>query len=582
MREEHDVNAPEAALHKCPTGIPGLDHVTRGGLPTGQATLVLGQAGAGKTVLCLQVMAAAIERGEGGVFVTFEESPAQVRRNATSFRWGAALLASERFRLIDARPPIGAEASGEFDIDGLMSVIAAAVERHGGPWVVIDGIDQLLQHQPNRMTAIDQVRSINDYCEKSGWTLLLSGKATSDSMAPAHLEGIEFLLPTTLLLSARMQEHRLNRALRIAKYRGSGHVVDELPMLMDDEGIQLPYHEAAHADAVSASDERIGTGIERLDGLLGGGILRGSSLLISGRPGTAKSTLAASFAEATARRGERTLYVSFDELERPYVRNLASVGIDLRGPIESGLIRFQSLSAYASLVTEHVLALRRLLDAFAPHCLVIDPISALLKASAAEGPRMATEHLLDMVRRRGITTVLTSLSGLQDPEGEATLGHVSTIADSWIVLDYNVRAGERNRSLSIVKSRGSAHSKQQRELLLSNAGIDLADVYEYGSEVLMGTARALKESEEAAAERSRQLERKQRRLELERRLEHTEHERRRLAAELELEAAEDAETDRLARVQGGRMKRLRMADREVPSRHEPGPEASGSDGEADR
>ena len=551
------MNDKETKLEKRKTGIVGLDNVTGGGLPSGQATLVLGQAAAGKTVLGLQILARAIERGEGGVFVTFEESPAQVRRDAASFNWGPKLLESDQWQLIDARPRFGAEAAGEFDIEGLLSIVGASIAKTRATWIVFDGIDQLLQYQPDPRVAIDQVRRINEYCEDNGWTLLLSGKATGDSMAPAHLEGIEFLLSATLVLSARMVNQQLNRSLRIAKLRGSGHVADELPMIMDDEGIQLPYNEHLPVDEVVASNERLSSGISRLDKLLDGGIYRGSSLLISGRPGTAKSTLAGSFAEAAARRGERTLYVSFDEMEAPYVRNLSSVGIELRGPIKSGLVKFEDLSAYALRVTEHFLVLRRLLDSFDPHCLVIDPVSALLKASGTEGANMATEHLIDLVRRRGITTVLTSLSGVEDPEGEATLGQVSTLADSWIVLDYNVRGGERNRSLSIVKSRGSAHSNQERELLLSNKGVDLADVYELGSEVLMGTARAAREREDAAARRRQKLERRQRRLDIERRMEQVERDRQILIAELELEDDESAETDHLERIQRQQIKQRR-------------------------
>lgn len=551
------MNDKETKLEKRKTGIVGLDNVTGGGLPSGQATLVLGQAAAGKTVLGLQILARAIERGEGGVFVTFEESPAQVRRDAASFNWGPKLLESDQWQLIDASPRFGAEAAGEFDIEGLLSIVRASVANTRATWIVFDGIDQLLQYQPDPRVAINQVRRINEYCEDNGWTLLLSGKATGDSMAPAHLEGIEFLLSATLVLSARMVNQQLNRSLRIAKLRGSGHVADELPMIMDDEGIQLPYNEHLPVDEVVASNERLSTGISRLDKLLDGGIYRGSSLLISGRPGTAKSTLAGSFAEAAARRGERTLYVSFDEMESPYVRNLSSVGIELRGPIEAGLVKFEDMSAYALRVTEHFLVLRRLLDSFDPQCLIIDPVSALLKASGTEGANMATEHLIDLVRRRGITTVLTSLSGVEDPEGEATLGQVSTLADSWIVLDYNVRGGERNRSLSIVKSRGSAHSNQERELLLSNKGVDLADVYELGSEVLMGTARAAREREDAAARRRQQLERRQRRLDIERRMEQVERERQILISELELEEDESAETDHLERVQRQQIKQRR-------------------------
>ncbi len=558
----------DTKLSKRQTGIAGLDHATGGGLPSGQATLVLGQAAAGKTVLALQVLARAIERGEGGVFVTFEESPAQVQRDAASFRWGEQLLASDRWQLIDARPRFGSEAAGEFDIEGLLSIVGAAIGRTDASWIVFDGIDQLLQYQPDGHAAIDQVRRIDAHCEQHGWTVLLTGKATRDSLAPAHLEGIEFLLSATLVASAHMINQQLHRSLRIAKYRGSSHVADAMPMIIDDDGIQLPYHEAPSDGPALATGERLSTGIERLDKLLGGGIYRGSSLLVSGRPGTAKSTLAASFAAAAARRGERTLYVSFDEVEEPYVRNLASVGIDLGGPIKEGLIRFQNQSAYALRVTEHFLNLHRLLKDFDPQCLVIDPVSALLKASAGEEASMAIEHMIDVIRRRGITTVLTSLSGELDPEGEATQGQVSTIADSWIVLDYNVRAGERNRSLSIVKSRGSAHSNQQRELILSDQGIDLADVYEHGSEVLMGTARATREREDAAAARRRAREREQRRMDLEQRLEQTEREQRRLAAELQLEEEEFSETDRLERVHQERIKQRREPERDTPSAQE--------------
>lgn len=541
------MNDTAVRVQKRETGINGLDQVTGGGLPAGQATLVIGQAAAGKTVLCLQVLARALERGEGGVFVTFEESPAQVKRDAASFTWGSQLINSERWQLIDARPRPGDEAAGDFDIEGLLSIVQATMQKTQANWVVFDGIDQLLQYQPSPRTANDQIRRINDFCEEHGWTLLLSGKASGDSISPVHLEGIEFLLSATLVLSAHMVNQQLNRSLRIAKYRGSGHVADDLPMVMDANGIQLPYHEKPTSRKAPATLERLSLGIDRLDKLLDGGIYRGSSLLISGRPGTAKSTLAGSFAESAARRGERTLYVSFDELEEPYVRNLNSVGINLKDTIESGLVRFRSLSAYSSRVTEHFLTLRRLIDEFSPDCLVIDPVSALLKASGIEGANRATEHLIDLVRRRGITTVLTSLSGIEDLEGEATIGQVSTLADSWIVLDYNVRSGERNRSLSIVKSRGTAHSNQQRELLLSSAGIDLADIYEHGSEVLMGTARATKQLELAAAERRQQLMREQTVRDLERRIEQVEQERRRLVDELALEKAEADETEDLKR-----------------------------------
>ena len=532
-------------MDKRKTGIADLDRVTNGGLPAGQATLVLGQAAAGKTVLALQVLAHSIQRGEGAVFVSFEESPAQIRRDAASLSWGESLISSDRLQIIDARPPIDAESAGDFDLSGLLAIVAATADQVHAQWVVFDGIDQLLQYQSDHKAAINQVRRVEEACEQYEWTLLLTGKATRDTTVPAHLEGVEFLLSASLLLSAQIVNQQLNRSLRITKYRGSDHTSDEIPMLIDDEGITLPYHGVEENRTTKATNERLSLGIGRLDTLLGGGIYRGSSLLISGRPGTAKSTLAGAFAEAAAGRGERTLYISFDELEGSYVRNLESVGINLRKPIETGHVYFQTLSAYAARVTEHFLAIRRLLDTFKPHCLVVDPISAMLKASATEGANMATEQLIDLVRRRGITTVITSLSGEEDPEGEATQGQVSTLADSWIVLDYNVRGGERNRSLSIVKSRGTGHSNQQRELLISDAGPDLADIYENGSEVLMGTARVTRELEDAAAARRQSLEWEQRRTDLAERIDQAEKERRRLEALMELERQEHVEKNHM-------------------------------------
>ncbi|MGK7295062.1 MAG: ATPase domain-containing protein [Candidatus Wenzhouxiangella sp. M2_3B_020] len=544
-------------LEKRPTGIASLDRLSHGGLPDRQATLIVGETGTGKTVLALQILAHAVAEGDGGVFISFEESPAQVRRNADSFRWGDALNRSDGWTTVDARIPGGAETAGEFDIDGLLATIGAQSSRFEHPWVVIDGIDLLLQHQPDRTTAIDQVRQINEQCEQHGWTVLLSGKIERDSLAPRNLEGIEFMLPTTLVLTATMIEGRLHRHIRIAKYRGSSHDPDQVPMIINDNGIQLPYHSIPSEETGEASTDRIGTGVPRLDKLLGGGPYRGSSTLISGRPGTAKSTLAASFANAAADRGERVLYVSFDEMEAPFVRNLASIGIGLRPHIDAGRIHFCARSTRAGLVSEHVLMLQQLIEEFEPDCLVIDPISALLNAAGTEWPRAAVEYLLQLERTRGITTLLTALTGEADPEGESTAANVSTVADTWIVLDYNVRAGERNRSLSIVKSRGSAHSNQQRELLLSSDGIDLADVYEYGTEVLMGTARAQKESEEKAASQRREMEREQRRQDLQRRIEKARNEAERLTRELELEEEEFDETDRMDREHIDRMKRRR-------------------------
>src|SRR6056297_1152504 len=373
------MSQPDWRLQKRQTGIAGLDAITHGGLPDCQTTLIVGEMGTGKTVLALQVLAHAIADQGSGLFISFEESPEQIRRNADSFEWGHALNESDAWSLIDARTPVGAEHAGDFGIDGLIMAIESQAQQFSDPWVVVDGIDQLLQHEPNRAKAIDEVRQLNERCEKKGWTLLLSGKGGYDGLSPKFLEGIEFMLPTVLRLSATMIDRRLHRHIRIAKYRGSSHAGDDVPLIINHSGVRIPFHPAAAGEPVPASTERVGTGIARLDELLAGGPYRGSSMLISGRPGTAKSTLAAGFAETAAERGERALYVSFDEMQAPYVRNLASVGLQLQPHIDAGRIRFCARSGGAGVIAEHMLALQGDVEEFDPHILIIDPVSALLK-----------------------------------------------------------------------------------------------------------------------------------------------------------------------------------------------------------
>lgn len=567
------MTASDALLAKRATGIPGLDAVTRGGLPAAGGVLVVGEAGSGKTVLGLQVLARATEHGDGGVLVSFEETVAQIHRDAASFSWGPQLLASDRWEMLDARPPADADVAGGFDLEGLLAAIGAALDRLGGSWLVLDGVDQLLRLQPDAGAAAMQVRRLHDWCEARGITLLLSGKRDNPgSTRPEHLDGVEYMLSTVLALSTELVERRLNRRFRVVKYRGSGHVTDELPLIMDEDGLHLPYSPRRSTEAVPAPSERLSTGIPRLDHVLGGGLFRGSTTLVSGAPGTAKTTVAVSIAHGAAARGEKVLYLSFDELADRIVRNVTSLGIDLHPHMAAGRLHVESREAWSTLVEEHFTAILRRLDALEPDWLIIDPISALLKAASAEGAYMSTERLLGSARARGITTVLTSLTGIDAIASESTLSHTSTLADTWIVLDYRVLGGERNRALSVVKSRGAAHSNQVRELVLSSDGVTLADTYQYGSEVLMGTARIQKEAEEQMMQRRQSVEREQRRRDLERhieqarmRMQEARSEAERLQEELERELRDSADSEQEARVH----------DHDVRRRREPGNGATG-------
>ncbi|MDX1455099.1 MAG: ATPase domain-containing protein [Gammaproteobacteria bacterium] len=539
-------------LEKRPTGIAGLDALTEGGLPVGQATLLCGGPGAGKTVLCLQTIANAIESGAGGgVFVTFEETPAQIRRDAKSFAWGDALMDSEKFRLIDAREQASVPVSGDFDLSPMLAYLGQLAEECKAAWVVIDGIDQLIRLIDNPRQASIQLRKINEWCEGVDFGLIMSAKASDDMGGVRDLDGVEYMLPTVINLRTEMRSKTFARFCRIAKYRGTSHSSQLAHVLIDDSGIRLPFQESRTIERTfEANREKISVGVEALDEYMGGGLYKGSVTLISGRPGTAKSTLASAFVKAATDLGERALFISFDEDHYSLVRNLKSVGIDLDLPKEKGLIEFLGLSSWANTAMVHFVSMMESLRRYQPSVLVIDSLSALRYNDDHIDPRDVIEHILDHASRNGITSIVTSLSAGGMFNDEASLSHVSTVADNWLVLDYNVRAGERNRSISIVKSRGVKHSNQQRELILGEDGIRLADVYEYGTEVLMGTARAAHQLEAKRIAGRQENEHRKTVEELKRRMEQTSHELERLQMEI------DAEQTRFSEEQASSLREL--------------------------
>jgi circadian clock protein KaiC len=293
------------------------------------------------------------------------------------------------------------------------------------------------------------------------------------------------------------------RNLRVMKYRGSRFSADEFPITLNNEGLQLTNRGPTEFE-YEVSDERIPTGLPRLDNMLRGGYHRGSNILISGAPGTAKSTLAGLFAAAACQRGERTLYVSFDEGGAQIVRNLRSVGVDLGAHLTTGLLKMHSTRTRGPNIEDQFGELRAKVRSHHPRCLVIDPLSALASKVAHPASADVVQQFLDFLKGEGITVVNTSLMDGMNTD-EATGNGLSTIADTWIHVSYVVQDGERNRALTIVKSRGTGHSNQVRELTLANEGVNLADVYVAQGKVLMGVARWEWEQEEQAAKKRTQV-----------------------------------------------------------------------------
>jgi circadian clock protein KaiC len=501
-------------LSKLVTGIRGFDQLSRGGLPRNRTSLVMGGPGTGKTVFALQTLLNGAREGkQPGIFVAFEEAPNEIFANAASFGWPLSALTRSAVFFLDARLSPGVVQSGEFELTGMLAVLEAKKKQLGAAWIVLDGIDVLLALLRNPAAEMREIYRVRDWLARNGLTAIVTAKLDGDSSPAVNYGFMQFMVDCVIRFDRRLEQGVPVRRLEITKYRGSDFSAGEFPLSFGSHGMEVAAPGLTDIPR-EASTERVSTGFPALDAMLGGGLFRGSTALLTGAPGTSKTTLAGEFAASACRRGEQTLFVSFDEGGERIRRNLTSVGIDLDPHVRSGLLRIYSGPTDASDPEEHLLRIAAAILDHRPRCMVIDPLSAIARTGALSSARAAGNRLLCKVRDHNITAFITALVEGDDPQAEATELQISTIADTWIHLSYLVRGGERNRALTIVKSRGTAHSNQVRELLLSSKGPALVDVYSAGGEVLMGTLRWEKETEERARKLQRHAQYSQKRRDL--------------------------------------------------------------------
>jgi circadian clock protein KaiC len=484
-------------LPKIATGIHGFDELSHGGLPRNRICLLKGGAGSGKTVFALQCLVnAARERDEPGIFVAFEESPQRIIGNAATFDWDLPALVKSKLFFMDANLSPEVVRSGEFDLRGMLAMLKAKKDAMGARWIVFDGIDVLLTLLRNPNAEVREIYRIRDWlAENAVDAALITAKVDGQGSEITNYGFLQFMVDCVIGFELRLEYGVALHRVQITKYRGSAFARGEFPVSFGPGGMEIDAPEPSEIKQV-ATTERVSAGFERLDVMLGGGLFRGSSTLITGVPGTSKTTLSGKFVEAACLRGERTLFVSFDEGADRIVRNLASVGIQLRPHLKSGLLRMYSGRTESVAAEDHLVMLKTLMREHRPRCMVIDPLSAIAKAGGLTAARSVANRFIYTAKDEKITVLVTAINEGDKPEAESTDLQISTIADTWIHLSYLIRGGERNRALTIIKSRGTWHSNQVRELILQDTGPMLADVYTAGGEVLMGTLRWEKEDEE--------------------------------------------------------------------------------------
>ncbi|MES1948967.1 circadian clock protein KaiC [Salinisphaera sp. C84B14] len=492
-----------SATSRLPTGVEGLDALLGGGLPDRRLTLVYGGTGVGKTVLALEILVHNAHAGRPGIVVGFEEGPDELIENHLSFEWGFAEAAADSIHLMSARVEDEFQNAGAFDISGLLASIQAKIQQTGARWVLIDGLDALLGTLGDRVAAMRELFRLKHWLTDCGVAVIMTAKLDEyDSTGTTHFRDMPYVADCVIRLRNIPHKRTFARTLRVVKLRGGESSGAEMPFVIRNSGVLVAEREN-HPLTAKVFEERIASGIERLDTMLRGGLIRGSSVLVSGPPGAAKTSLAACFARQMAKKGERVLYISFDEAGEQIVEDLKSVSIDLRPYVESGLLQMHGVLAGATSAEAHYIDIHHAIREFAPDHVVIDPISALVKSGGLDMAVDVSDRLLDLAKASGITLYLTALSSEQtfvvDMES-----HLANIVDVWVGVSYRVDEGERNRALSVIKARGINHSNQMRELTLADDGPELADVYIASGEMLMGSARLRQEQESEAARRQEQ------------------------------------------------------------------------------
>ena len=472
------------SLVKCPTGISGLDEITGGGLPRGRPTLITGYAGSGKTLFGMEFLVhGARDYGEPGVFIAFEESEKDLVTNVASLGFGLQELVDRKMLVLDhivvERSEI--EETGEYDLDGLFIRIGYAIDSIGAKRIVIDTLEALFAGLGNEAILRAELRRLFRWLKDKGITAIITGERGTVGVTRYGIE--EYISDCVIVLDHRVTEQISTRRLRILKYRGTYHGTNEYPFLIGEKGITvLPITSLRLEHKVTK--ERKSTGLKELDDMLSGkGYYRGSSILISGTAGTGKTSFVSHFIEASCKKGEKCLILDFEESPDQILRNMKSIGIDLKTWLDKGILTIISERPTYTGLESHLVALHKAVEDVKPQNVVIDPMSNLISIGSSLEVKSILMRMVDYLKSRGITTVFTSLTRSGEGEGFDTKEGISSFIDTWINLEKVVENGHSRNLLSIVKSRGMAHSNESRLYTFTDNGIKIGERYQ-GPEVI--------------------------------------------------------------------------------------------------
>ena len=461
---------PPTTIEHAPTGVLGLDDILNGGLPAGRASLLAGGPGCGKSLLGLEILARGCTQfDEPGVLMLFEETTEEALENAAAIGLDLQALVDAGKLAIDhvelRRDRI--EQTGDFDLEGLFLRLGLAIDATGAKRVVLDTIETLFATFDDAAVLRAELQRLFRWLKDRGVTAVITAERGEGALTRHGLE--EYVSDCVILLDHRVTEQLATRRLRVVKFRGSAHGTSEFPFLIDEHGFSVLPVTSFELDH-EAVEDIVSSGVAPLDRMLGrGGYYRGSTIMVSGASGTGKTTIAGHFAAAGCERGERTLLLAFEESPSQIVRNMRSVGLDLQQHVDDGLLVIDAGRPSQFGLESHLLRLYQHLEAFQPTVVVIDPITDFHSQGTTLDIKAMLMRMVDLLKRRGVTALFTSIS--LDGTDEETA--VSSLVDTWVQLRTTEVDGERAGRLYVLKARGMSHSKRVRELTIASDGVHL-------------------------------------------------------------------------------------------------------------
>ena len=460
-----------AGIRKTATQIEGLDDILHGGLPQGRVTLVDGGPGSGKTLLGLEFLYRGAQSGHPGIFLSFEETAENIRQNTLSFGWDlSSLEKAGKLFLMEGQLDPGVIISGEFNLTAFLSIIEGKAQEMGATRVVIDALDVLMRIFNDPIREQQQIIGLHNWLMTKRLTAILTTKNLKNPNTSSPYEYLDFLADCVIYLDQRIENQVNTRRSQVLKYRGSSYGSNECPFLITGKGMFFSAISDMRLDYEPPS-QRVSSGSQFFDEILGGGYLKGTCILISGASGTGKTCLCGTFARSACEGGHKVLYVNFEESMDGMLAGMRSLGIDLGPAMHACSLWVKPSMPESKGIEEHFYDKITAIRSFQPDHMVVDAASACKRIAGEKASFDFIMRLVHFCKKRGITVVLINQSSNTEADHEISGIGISSVVDTIILLHYKDVGNETRRILQVIKSRGSKHSKRRHTYTLTDDGL---------------------------------------------------------------------------------------------------------------